>query len=400
MPRMPRPLPAAMGLLIAGAAVTAAPLAASAASSSAASAHTPGRDRAAVQRALEHAVAEHGLPGILALVRDHQGTWFGTAGVADTQTGRKRQPADQFRIGSAAKTFTATVMLQLVAEGKVHLDDTVDQHLPGVVSGHGHDGRRITVRHLLNQTSGISDYFMDPEMLSRYVGPGFLEHRFDRYTPEQLVQAAMAHPPYFEPGARWAYSNTNYILAGMIIERVTGRTYTEELTDRITRPLGLTGTYLPGPEETTLRGPHGRHYSKLQVPDPDAPTYDVTEMNASLGFAAGGIVSTAEDLTRFFSALLGGKLLPPAQQQEMLTTVPTTDWVPNASYGLGVSSVRLSCGVTVWGNGGAIHGSWSLIHGTRDGDRVIVTNLNGDWVDDPTGVQLDVIEAEFCPDGS
>lgn len=183
----------AVGLLMAGVAVTAgtaaAPLVASAAS-----APKSGGDRADVQRALDRAVGERGLPGILAEVRDHRGPWFGTAGVADTQTGRARRRADRFRIGSAAKTFTATVMLQLVAEGKVGLDDTVDQHLPGVVSGHGHDGSKITVRHLLNQTSGIVDYFSDPEMLSRYDGPGFLQHRYDHYLPEQLIQFAMAHP--------------------------------------------------------------------------------------------------------------------------------------------------------------------------------------------------------------
>jgi D-alanyl-D-alanine carboxypeptidase len=110
-------------------------------------------------------------------------------------------------------------VLQLAADGELSLDDTVERWLPGVVHGSGHDGNKITIRHLLNQTSGIFNYVLDPEAVSRYVGLGFLEHRYDRYRPEQLVATAMSHPPAFEPGTNWGYSNTNFVLAGMIIEK-------------------------------------------------------------------------------------------------------------------------------------------------------------------------------------
>jgi D-alanyl-D-alanine carboxypeptidase len=190
-PRRTRTARAGIRLLIAGV-VVGSVLAAFPRSSAAVD---PGH--AEVQRVLDRAVAEAGAPGIVAEVRDGQTSWFGSAGVADTETGRKRVRPDRFRIGSTTKTFTAIVILQLAAERRLRLDDPVERWLPGVVQGHGHDGSRITIRQLLNQTSGIFNYTMAPEALSRFIGPAFLEHRYDSYRPEQLVQIAMAHPPTF-----------------------------------------------------------------------------------------------------------------------------------------------------------------------------------------------------------
>ncbi|MEV1246265.1 serine hydrolase domain-containing protein [Nonomuraea sp. NPDC049750] len=351
---------------------------------------------AEVQRALDRAVTEGGLPGILAEVRDGRRSWFGSAGVADTRTGRKRLPQERFRIGSASKAFTATVILQLSAEHRLSLDDTVEKWLPGVVKGNGNDGAEITIRQLLNHSSGIFNYGNDEEAFAKFVGPEFFKHRYEKYRPEQLVKIAMSHPPYFGPGQGFGYSNTNYILAGMIIERVTGRTLAGEISRRIVRPLALTGTYLPG-DDTVIRGPHARHYSTLFVTGPDAKIYDVTEMNASTGWAAGGMVSTVRDLDRFVSALLRGRLLAPAERREMFTTVSTGGgWIPNTTYGLGVFSQKLSCGVTVWGVGGAISGSYSYAMGSRDGRRMVVSNVNGDW-NNPIGTLTDVLQSEFCP---
>jgi D-alanyl-D-alanine carboxypeptidase len=347
-----------------------------------------------VQRVLDRAVAEGGVPGILAEVRDGDRQWFGSAGVADTATGRERLPHDRFRIGSTTKTFVATVVLQLVAEHELSLDDTVEKWLPGVLHGNGHDGGRITISQLLNHTSGIFNYTQDLEALSRH----------ESHTPQQLIQIALSHPVAFEPGTDWAYSNTNYVLAGMLIERVTGSALADEISQRITRPLGLAGTYLPRGEDPAIHGPHSRHYTKWYQADPDAPVYDGTEMDTSLFWATGGMISTAGDLGRFFSALLGGQLLPPAQQREMFTMVPTKEWIPDTTYGLGMSSVTLSCGVTLWGMGGALLGSWSYTYGTRDGTHMVATNVNGDWAGgpwkDPIGIFTDVLQAEFCPDGA
>jgi D-alanyl-D-alanine carboxypeptidase len=388
---------ASLGVLVAGLAVTGSAVPAAAGSDD----HTDGHTR--VQRVLDRAVSEGGLPGALAEIRDEHGRWFGTAGVADLATGRPRLPQDRFRIGSTTKTFVATVMLQLVAEHKLSLDDTVETRLPGVVHGNGNDGAKITIRQLLGQRSGIFNYVLDPVLLKDFIGLPFLEHRFDSVRPEQLVGVAMSHPPAFAPGTDWGYSNTNYILAGMIIERVTGRTLAGEISRRIARPLGLTGTYLPVGDDPAIHGPHSRHYSTLLLPGPDAKIYDVTELNSSSAWAAGGMISTTGDLGTFFSALVRGRLLSPAQQQEMFTMGPTHGWIDNSTYGLGTSSVTLSCGVTVWGMGGAINGSWTYTYGTRDGKHMLSTNVNGDWANgqwtppSPIGVFTDVLNAEFCP---
>ncbi|MGW6835834.1 serine hydrolase domain-containing protein [Streptomyces sp. NPDC054949] len=344
----------------------------------------------AVQRLLQQAVTQGGLPGILAEVYDGDRQWFGTAGVADTRTGRKRAQQDRFRIGSISKTFVAAVVMQLAAEGRLSLDDTAEQWLPGVVHGHHHDGARVNIRMLLNHTSGIFNYTDDQEALNRY----------ETHPPESLVQIAMSHPPTFTPASGWAYSNTNYVLAGMIIERATGRALAEEITERISRPLGLAGTYLPHGSDPTIHGPHSRHYTKLFQTDPGAPVHDATELDSSMFWAAGGMISTAGDLNRFFRALLEGRILPPDQQRDMFTTVPTRDWIPNAAYGLGVSSVRLPCGKTVWGMGGALFGSWSYAYGARDGKQMVITNVNGDWSsgawDDPIEIFTDLLQARFC----
>ncbi|MCX4823563.1 beta-lactamase family protein [Streptomyces sp. NBC_01142] len=346
---------------------------------------------AAIQRVLDQAVAQGGLPGILAEIRDGEQRWFGTAGVADTATGRMRLAQDRFRIGSISKTFVATVMLQLAAEGTLSLDDTADQWLPGMVRGHDHDGGRVTVRMLLNHTSGIFNCTDDQEAQSGH----------ETYTPELLVQIAMSHPAAFAPGTGWGYSNTNYVLAGMIIERATGRALAHEIAERITRPLGLTATYLPIGSDPAIDGPHSRHYTKLFRTDPGAPVHDATELDSSTFWAAGGMISTAEDLNRFFSALLGGRILPPDQQRDMFTSIPTRDWIPHATYGLGVSSVMLPCGETVWGMGGALFGSWSYTYGTRDGEHMVTANVNGDWADggwdDPIGIFTDLLRTTFCP---
>ncbi|MFC7564399.1 serine hydrolase domain-containing protein [Actinomadura namibiensis] len=345
---------------------------------------------------MEQAVAEGGVPGMLVEIREGHQRRFGAAGVADTATGRARQPQERYRIGSTTKTFTATVILQLAAERRLGLDDTVERWLPGLVRGNGNDGRKITIRHLLSMTSGLFNYSLDPAMLTRYYSPAFMRHRFDRYTPEQLVKIAMGHAPDYAPGMDWAYSNTGYILAGMIIERVTGSSYAEQVDQRIIRPLRLTGTYVPG-NETQLRGPHARHYSTHSVPQADAPVHDVTQMSASTSWAAGGMVSTTGDLTRFFQALLRGWLLPPAQQRQMFATAATPQgkWIPDTTYGLGVSSIKLPCGTTVWGMGGAINGSFSFTYGTRDGRHMMAQNVNGDW-NNPIDTFTKALDAEFC----
>ncbi|WP_051779016.1 serine hydrolase domain-containing protein [Streptomyces sp. NRRL S-241] len=358
--------------------------------------------RTAVQKALDRAVSGGeggGLPGAAAEVLDLRGRWFGAAGVADTTTGRERLPEEEFRIGSTTKTFTAALVLQLAAEGVLTLDDTVEQWLPGLLRGNGHDPDRITLRHLLGMTGGVFNYAVDEKLASQHYGAAFLEHRYDRYRPEQLVEVAQSHAPDFAPGEGWTYSNTGYILAGLVIEKATGRSFADQVQERIARPLALGGTYVPGDDEHALRGPHTRLYSKNNLPDADAEIHDVTELNTTFAWAAGGMVSTTRDLNRFFGELLGGRLLPPAEQREMFAVRPTPEgkWIPHTSYGLGISSIEVAPGVTVWGMGGAFHGSFCYTYGTRDGLHIVSQSINADW-NNPIGVFTEVLLAEFAPE--
>ncbi|MEV7023092.1 serine hydrolase domain-containing protein [Kitasatospora sp. NPDC093558] len=393
----------AVGALLAGAVLSATAATPALAEPAAKGGHQGGH--AGVRKVLDRAVTEGGLPGAVAEVRDGHRRWFGSAGVSDTATGRAPHAQDRFRIGSTTKTFVATVVLQLAAEGRLSLDDSVDRWLPGVVDGPGYQPDRITVRQLLNHTSGVFNYVMDDDVQRTAIGPAFLQHRFDSYTPAQLVGIAMRHTPDFAPGGGWKYSDTNYVLAGLIVERATGTTLAAQIEQRITTPLGLRSTYTPDPADVTIHGPHGRGYTRLADPSPEAPIHDVTELSPSWGWASGDMISTVGDLNTHFAALLGGRLLPSAQQQEMFTVIPTPpkEWIKDTTYGLGVSSIKLSC-TTVWGMGGAINGSWSYTYGSRDGRHLLSTHVNGDWTNGnwtygnwPIGVFTDELEAEFCP---
>ncbi|MFJ3761006.1 serine hydrolase domain-containing protein [Streptomyces sp. NPDC090080] len=351
----------------------------------------PAAGHRATREAVRTAVAA-GVPGVTATARDPHGTWSTTAGVGDTRTGAPRSAFDHYRVGSITKTFVATVLLQLEAEGRLSLDDTVDRWLPGVVRGHGNDGRRVTVRQLLDHTSGIYNYTSDDGFVRTYfLKDGFLRHRYDTLTPADLVALAMRHAPDFAPGTDWSYSNTNYVLAGMVINAVTGHSYAEEITRRVIEPLRLTGTVVPG-TRTTLPSPSSRAYSKL-AETATGPAYDVTALNPSLASSAGEIISTSADLTRFYQALLRGRLLPAHQLKEMKTTVPVPG-DPHSAYGLGLIDRTLSCGVHVWGHDGGIHGSSSTAATTADGRHALAVNFNGDWTGDPGTV----LDAEFCGD--
>ncbi|MEU2441125.1 serine hydrolase domain-containing protein [Streptomyces rubradiris] len=340
-------------------------------------------------RAAVRAAVAAGVPGATATARDAHGTRSTAAGRGDVRTGRPRSADDRFRVGSITKTFVATVLLQLAAEDRLSLDDPVDTWLPGLVRGHGHDGRRISVRRLLNHTSGIHDYLADDGFRrDRFTEDGFFRHRYDTLAPRDLVAVAMRHAPDFAPGASWGYSNTNYVLAGLVIERVTGRPYAAEVTRRIITPLRLTATSLPG-TRTGLPRPSARAYSTFGAPG--GPARDVTALNPSLASAAGEMISDSADLARFYGALLGGRLLPPRELGEMETTVDTKV-LPGVWYGLGLMDIRLACGTHVWGHSGGIHGSVSEAAATADGRHALAVNFNGDWSGDTSAV----FDEEFC----
>ncbi|QLH24324.1 serine hydrolase [Streptomyces sp. Rer75] len=397
LPRLPRALAvlALAGAVVATAVVPAAAAPRAATPRSPHSATHPATHPAthsATQDALD-AITRAGTPGVLARADRADEVWYGASGVGDLRTGRPRLPQDRFRVGSVTKPFTATVLLQLAADPAygLSIDDTVEKWLPGLVRGNGNDGRRITLRQLLQHTSGLYDFLDDAALRAKYTGTAFFAHRYDGATPKNLVRTALAHEPVFAPNGGWDYSNTNYILAGMVIERATGHAYATEVERRIIKPLGLRGTALPG-TSPWLPGPHPRHYSTLFVAGPDARVHDATEFNPSVSGSAGEIISTARDLNVFFRALLRGALLPPAQQKEMFTGRDLGD---GKAYGLGIRSQKLTpCGVTVWGHSGEILGAVSRTAATADGEHVITLNQNGDWGDD--ALEQAAIEAEFC----
>ncbi|WSX28255.1 beta-lactamase family protein [Streptomyces sp. NBC_00984] len=350
----------------------------------------PPQSHETTRAALRDVVEKGGQPGVAAKTLDGRNNWYGAAGHADTATGRERSPGDHFRGASITKTFIATVLLQLEAEGKLSLDDSVETWLPGLVRGNGYDGSRITLRQLLNHTSGIANHTSDPEFVHDAAGPGFPEHRYDTHTPEELVTIALKYPPRPDPEKAPLYSNTNFVIAGMVIEKATGHTYAQEAACRIIRPLKLRGTSFPG-TAPQLPDPHPVGYSRFHQDAPDAEIHDATEQNMTWLGASGDIISTTGDLNRFQHALMRGELLPAAQMKEMLAEVPAGD---GAGYGLGVEFAELSCGVKVVGKSGRTNGSLSAMVGTQDGKHQLTFNVNGDWL--VGSLYVDVIEAEFC----
>ncbi|MCE7004227.1 beta-lactamase family protein [Kibdelosporangium philippinense] len=336
---------------------------------------------------LEHLVKNEKFPGAVLVT---QSTSY-TAGVARRGQPGKPPVNGRVRAASNTKTFVAVVILQLVAEGKIALDAPVETYLPGLVRGDGIDGRKITVRQLLQHTTGLPNY-------TAYIGlEDFEAFRNRYYEPRQLLELALAHPANFQPGERWEYSNTNYILAGMVIERVTGRPVAEQVTKRVIDKIGLRDTYWPGVGDKTIRGQHPQGYGLAK----DGSVIDVTSLDPSAGWAAGQLISTPRDLSTFFAALLDGRLLPAAQLSEMQKTVPS-DMFPGSGYGLGLARIPLSCGGVYWGHGGDIPGFETRGGATEDGRRVsiVVTALPGTF--DPANADrahagvVSTVDKAFC----
>ncbi|MFF7733976.1 serine hydrolase [Streptomyces sp. NPDC007984] len=359
---------------------------------------------AKTQAVLNEIVAQ-GTPGVIAQVRDARGVWNGRAGVGDLVAERPRNTGEKFRIASVTKTFTATVLLRLEAEGRLSLDDSVSEWLPGVMRGKGYRPRSITVRHLLNHTSGVFDYNADGGFRALYAGAEFDRNRHIRWSPQELVDIALAHPPNFQPEqgsrpgrrGRWDYSDTNYVLAGMIVEKATGGTYAQAVERLVIRPLGLRGTSVPG-TSPRLPAPHARHYSTLFEDGPAAQVRDVTEFSPTVAFSAGQMISTVEDVNTFLSKLLAGELLPPAQQRQLLDAVHVDGdkghGSPQDSYGLGIRHFQLKDGCWAWGHGGMIPGSATRTLASADGRRVMTMNRNGDWGEQR--LEDAAVETEFC----
>jgi D-alanyl-D-alanine carboxypeptidase len=320
------------------------------------------------------AVHRAGVPGVYAEVRDADRTWRGAAGVADLGTGRPVRPDMRHRVGSITKTFTAVAVMQQVEQGRVRLDAPIGDYLPQLVPGER--GRKITVRMLLNHTSGIPDYipYAFPSMQTR--SPESLDdNRFRRFTPAELMEMGLAAPPAAEPGGpTGVYSNTNYRLLGELLERVTGTTAEKYITRNVIERAGLRHTGFPaGPR---IKGPHPRMYEALHGlidPPRDYSVYDMSWVGTGAG-----LVSTMEDLNRFYGRLLAGKLVGESSLAQMRRTVPVRALDGKTiEYGLGLHKVEMpGCG-TFWGHSGTVWGAGTMSLTRADGRRQmsVATNL-------------------------
>ncbi|WP_173390792.1 serine hydrolase domain-containing protein [Actinomadura litoris] len=310
-----------------------------------------------VQAAADDLVAS-GVPGVNIMMRRGGHVSYVTSGVSDKATGAPMDHRLMFRAASLTKSFTSTVVLQLAAEHRLSLDDTVEKWLPGVVQGNGNDGSKITLRQLLAQKTGLNDYTRDPRLL---------QDPKRTWTKPELIAMAMEQPPKYEPGEDWNYSNTNYILADMVVEKATGRTLGTELKRRIFNPLKLRHTSFPT-SSRAFPGPyiHG-YWGKYG---------DVsTEVSPSSGRGSGGLISTVDDLARFHRALFTGRILPARQMRELTTTRPVMDeWIVE-DYGLGVARTRFSCGYG-WGHDGGFPGYRTWAYTSADGRRQAVITYN------------------------
>jgi D-alanyl-D-alanine carboxypeptidase len=324
----------------------------------------PLSSRTARLRRIVHGLVAAGAPGAIAVVRTPTRIRRAAAGFADVQTRVRMQATDRFRIASVTKTFVATVVLQLEAEGRLDIDDSVERWLPGLVP----NGSSITLRELLNHTSGLFSFTDDEAVTTALIAdPG------RQWSPGEVLSIAFSHPSLYEPGTAWSYSNTNYVLLGHAIEAATGSTLEQELQERILSPLALGATSSPAGTAIEGRFAHGYIGPHPGLPIPRGNLLDISLiLNPSYAWAAGNMVSSAPDLTRFFAALPQGRLLPAAQLAEM-----KTGSTANRDYGLGLKMTYTACGAAI-GHEGDFPGYRNAVWATPNGRRVAVAMVNID----------------------
>ncbi|MCO1575758.1 beta-lactamase family protein [Crossiella sp. SN42] len=337
-----------------------------------------GPDRPELRKAIQEVVA-YGFAGVQLRVQDQHGTWTGSAGVRKLGETAKPRTDGRFRIGSNTKTFVATLVLQLVDAGTIELDRPAADYLPEL----GLD-RQITVRMLLQQTTGLLDFTGDFDADGKYVqgipwqGKEWVANRFRTYPPGELARLALSQRLKFVPGTAWSYSNTNYLLAALLVEKVTGHSYGEEMRARLLAPLGLTGTEVPG-ARIGISGPHAHGYYRYQDAEQRWQVVDVTRQNPSWIHAGGEMISTTEDLRKFFTALQRGEILSAPLLAEMRKPHPES---PGYGLGLFVQDGKSGspfppprCAVTVFTHNGGVKGYGALMYSTPDGKTVLTASV-------------------------
>ncbi|MFD9033098.1 serine hydrolase domain-containing protein [Streptomyces sp. NPDC059567] len=343
----------------------------------------PAPDMEGVAGALNAAMA-NGAPGAMARFTGPDGVRTRTVGVRDRVSGEPMDARARFRIGSVSKTFSSVVLLQLVDEGRVELDAPVNRYLPGLLPD-----ERITVRHLLTHRSGLPDY---TEKMFAQTVPGFEAVRNRVFGYQELVDLSLAEPRTIEPGAAYAYSNTNFVVVGMLIEKATGNPVAKEYERRIIKPLRLRNTSYVHPD-TRIKGLHVRGY--LHPDEAGSPLVDSTEQTASWAQSAGAVISDPADLNTFTTALMRGKLLSP-RMTEAMTTVTPTDTTGTRFYGLGLRRYDLSCGTQVFGHTGTVQGFYTYAFATRDGRRSLAATANTSNHGAANTALGGTLEAAFC----
>ena len=349
------------------------------ASASTSASETESAEKARIT-ATAQGLVDAGFPAALAAVTKADGSTVGVAvGKGNLETGEAPPLDGEVRIGSNTKTFVAVVILQLVQEGKITLDEPIETYLPGLLHGEGIDAAKITVRQLLQHTSGLPEY--------TDTVPGetdIFQIRDNYYSTRDLLDVALSKPAAFEPGSQFKYTNTNYIVLSLLAEKVTHRPLAEQITKRIIEPLGLTHTYLPGPGEENIRGTHPHAYTRNN----QGQLEDITRQDPSAAGGAGAMISTPSELTKFLQATFNGTLLNQDSITEMKKTVEASDLigVPGSGYGLGIFSMPLSCGGEAWGHSGGIpgYGSYNMVGPDGTAMALTVTAPPDAIVDDPT----------------
>lgn len=315
------------------------------------------------------AILATGVPGAAVVAVGPDGRVEAAAGFADVATGESLTVEHRFRIGSVTKIFVSALVLQLVADGLLDLDADAAPFVEGV-----------TVRQLLNHTSGLDDFiddvvsFFEPYRRD----PG---HRWE-LGPRDELRLVMEKPRLFAPGEGWAYHGSNYLVLGLVVEEATGVSLGDALRQRVVAPLGLEKTDLVvGP----LRGDCARGYLPADnpvLPGPGAGPVDVTEIDVPFHRAGGGVVSTPGEMATTLRALLGGDFLPGHLRAEMLQAVDS-DWAETDRYGLGIGEItalmgrrRSPCG-PAWGHIGFAVGYTAMALSSEDGERQVVLCANG-----------------------
>lgn len=333
-------------------------------------------------RAILRTARTQGAPGAMARIDDNGTVHRLVEGLADRATRRTISTNDRFRVGSITKTFSAVVLLQLVDEGRLKLDTSVNSYLPGLLPDN-----RITVRHILSHRSGLYDYTND--LFARTV-PGFEAVRTKVFSYRDLVKLSLRKARTNAPGAAYSYSNTNFVVAGLLIEKLTGHGVAAEYKKRIFTPLSLADTVYIHPDATIP----GRHANGYLTPDAaGAALVDSTRQTASWAQSAGAIISTPHDLDVFLSALARGKLMSAAQLTQMKKWTQVNS---NTAYGLGLRRRDLSCGISVYGHTGTVQGYYSYAFTTKDGKRSLTALANTSNNTKVLNTMYRTLEPAFC----